>query len=145
MPPAWRNQRDATGVDTPTSSAASSVRLPCAIKRQTSAPHAGLASAGPPSASPAAKPDPPAADVAPSNTSVITGSRRPIESALHSAVGVVDQPGQVGVLPAALPDGLFQGVEGQVGAQAGARAPADDPAGEPADDPAGEKSVTKAT
>jgi hypothetical protein len=43
---------------------------------------------------------------------------------------VVDQPGQVGALPAASPDGLVQGVEGEVGAQVGRRPPAHDPAGE---------------
>ena len=40
---------------------------------RTHAPHASPASAGPASASPVAKPDAPAADVVPSNTSVITG------------------------------------------------------------------------
>jgi hypothetical protein len=34
MPPAWRNQREPTGADTPISRAASSVRWPCAISRQ---------------------------------------------------------------------------------------------------------------
>src|SRR5215212_8809799 len=48
MPPAWRNQRTATGVDTPISSAASSVRLPCAISRQKarSTCHAGIGRPG---------------------------------------------------------------------------------------------------
>ena len=34
MPPAWRNHRDPTGVDTPTTAAASSLESPSAISRQ---------------------------------------------------------------------------------------------------------------
>ncbi|WP_256762732.1 hypothetical protein [Luteococcus japonicus] len=36
MPPAWRNHREATGIDTPTTSAASAVEIPVAMRRQKS-------------------------------------------------------------------------------------------------------------
>jgi len=40
--------------------------------------------------------------------------RRPVESALASGIGMVNQTLRVAVEP--IPDRLFQGVEGQVGA-----------------------------
>jgi hypothetical protein len=54
--------------------------------------------------------------------------RRPIESALHAPVGVVDQVREGLVL--AGPDGHLQGVESEIGLEVGADAPAHDHSGE---------------
>jgi hypothetical protein len=58
---------------------------------------------------------------APVNTAAL---RRPLEPALHTAVAVVDEPGEVLALTG--PDRHIQRVEGQVGAQALGDAPAQD-------------------
>src|SRR3954465_15647746 len=91
MPPPWRNQRPATGVDTPISSAASSVRLPCAISRQKarSTCRAGIGRPGERIAgrrairlllTPCHRTPPRSGEVL----------RRPVESALAAAVAVED-------------------------------------------------------
>lgn len=56
--------------------------------------------------------------------------RRPIESALDSAVAVMDQTGQIGAAASAAPQRHVEGVEGEVGAQRGGDLPAQHDPGE---------------
>jgi hypothetical protein len=56
--------------------------------------------------------------------------RRPVESALHTAVAVMDQSGQVRAGGLAAPDRHLQRVERQIRVEAGGDLPADDRAGE---------------
>ncbi len=70
--------------------------------------------------------------------------RRPVESALHALIRVMDQPAEVPAGPPAGPDAHLQRVEGKVGAQRAGQLPADHPAGVNVDDeggvdPAGER------
>jgi hypothetical protein len=62
--------------------------------------------------------------------------RRPVESALHSPVAVVDEPVEDLAGSGAVPDGHLQGVDGQVGAQTVGDLPADHHAGVHVDDDA---------
>lgn len=43
--------------------------------------------------------------------------RRPVDSALHSLVAVMDQSRQVSLIARAGPDRVLEGVQGKVGAQ----------------------------
>src|SRR3954467_12175985 len=144
MPPASRNRRKPTGCDTPTPIAASSLDRPAAMdarnRRRSSrrptppAPPRGTPGpaavplAAPPPAAPAtsaypAGPDPSAAD--PPSQHPPPALRRPLESALHPAVGVLDQP--AGRLPAL--DRHHEGVAGELAAEVVGHAPPDDLAG----------------
>jgi hypothetical protein len=58
--------------------------------------------------------------------------RRPVEFALHTTVGVVDESVEADV--AAVPDRHLQGVQGEVGAQRTGGLPADDESAEHVDD-----------
>src|SRR3954451_20776674 len=94
MPPRWRNQRDPTGPDTPTATAASSLLSPSAILAQN-ARSTSRRGGGRPGDRIGARPvfvDIHAA-VRPIVTPLLIGVlRRPLEPAGRAAVGVEDDP-----------------------------------------------------
>src|SRR3954464_10037997 len=97
MPPRWRNQRDPTGPDTPTATAASSLLSPSAILAQN-ARSTSRRGGGRPGDRIGARPvfvDIHAA-VRPIATPLLIGVlRRPLESALHALVRVMNQAAEV--------------------------------------------------
>src|SRR3954471_15990905 len=129
MPPRWRNQRDPTGPDTPTATAASSLLSPSAILAQN-ARSTSRRGGGRPGDRIGARPvfvDIHAA-VRPIVTPLLIGVlRRPLESALRTPVRVMNQSADLVAVAGSLPQPLLEGVGGQVGAQRGRVAPADDP------------------
>src|SRR3954453_163455 len=92
MPPASRNHRTPTTGDTPASTAASSLERPAAIAAQNRRRSSRRATEGRPGDLNAPRPDRsghrPRAFTA---TSFVEALRRPLESALHPAIGVLDQ------------------------------------------------------
>ena len=131
MPSAFRNHLVPTGCDTPASGAASSLLSPAAIARKNLFSSSRPAIGGLPGDGNAARPD--RADrrfrmlIATSGVRVL---RRPLESALHTPVGVVDEASAV--QRAALMKRLLERIENKAGVGRAADPPADDP---PADDP----------
>jgi putative transposase len=93
MPPAFRNHRAPTAWGTPAEAAASSLDAPAAIATQNSLRSSRTATGGRPGDGEGLRPD--RSDrrfrlfIA---TSSIQALRRPLESALHATVAVVDQP-----------------------------------------------------
>src|SRR3954451_21710919 len=109
MPPASRNHRTPTTGDTPASTAASSLERPAEIAAQNRRRSPRRATEGRPgdlnAPRPARSRHRPRAFTA---TSFVEALRRPLESALHPALGMLDQPARR--LPAT--DGHEQRVAG---------------------------------
>src|SRR3954449_13157193 len=126
MPPASRNQRTPTAGDTPTSTAASSLDCPAAIAAQNRRRSSRRATPGRPGERDTPRPDRSErrrrVPIANPSVEVL---RRPLESALHAAIRVVDQPG---LRPAAL-QGHHQRVGAELGPEVVGHAPADGLAG----------------
>ena len=123
-------------LDTPSSSATSSVRLPCAIRRQNarSTCRAGIGRPGERIAGRRAR-SARCCRRAIEHLHEHEVLRRPVESALSAGVGVTDQPGRhrpPGL--AAGPQSVLESVEDQAGAHVGRGAPAQDAAGVGVDD-----------
>src|SRR4051812_17571991 len=114
MPPAFRNHRAPTAWGTPADAPASSLDAPAAIAAQKSLRSSRPATGGRPGEGKGLRPD--RSDrrfplvIATSSTQVL---RRPLESALHAAIGVLDQP--AGRLPAL--DRHHEGVAGELAAE----------------------------
>src|SRR5215204_6353278 len=123
MPPAFRNHRAPTAWGTPAEAAASSLDAPAAIAAQNSLRSSRPATGGRPGDGKGLRPD--RSDrrfrlfIATSSTQVL---RRPLESARHPAVTVVDRAPR---RPAAL-QGHDQGVDAQPRPEVVGHAPADD-------------------
>src|SRR4051812_30273837 len=107
MPPAFRNNLLPTGCDNPASSAASSLLNPAAIARQNLFCSSRPATEGRPGDGNGARPD--RADLRPTTfiaTSKLLVLRRPFESALAAAIGMMQQR----VRLASSPDRHHQGI-----------------------------------
>src|SRR5689334_12899077 len=123
MPPASRNQRTPTAGDTPTSTAASSLDRPAATAVQNRRRSSRRATPGRPGERDTPRPDRSERRLrVPIANPSVEVLRRPLESALHAAVRVVDQPARR--LPAA--DGHQQRVAGELGPEVVGHGPADD-------------------
>src|SRR4051812_27734426 len=126
MPPASRNQRTPTAGDTPTSTAASSLDCPAAVAVQNRRRSSRRATPGRPGERDTPRPDRSERRLrVPIANPSVEVLRRPLESALDPAIGVLDQP--AGRLPAL--DRHHEGVAGELAAEVVGHAPPDDLAG----------------
>ena len=144
MPPDLRNHLDPTGIDTPTSAAASSLDSPAAIEAQKQTKSSRLATGGRPGDVNVFRPAPSErllfAAIA---TSCFRMLQRPVATALQPAVGVVDQTATMS--GAAIMRGLFKGIQNKGRVRGAAGAPAYDPPCENVDDRAMETPLVRVT
>src|SRR4051812_26673397 len=123
MPPASRNQRVPRAGATPTPAAASSLERPAAINTQNWRRSSRRATEGRPGDRNAPRRHRSERRLRGSTaTSLVEVLRRPLEPALHPAIGVLDQPaGRLAAL-----DRHHEGVAGELAAEVVGHAPADD-------------------